>query len=150
MSAYPCGDLHIDPGTISAGAGQDLEITIPLTEWSVTQAVLERAPVLTAGLSARVKLVAVHTMPYQAPFYCPTLVHAHLVQQVMDLASQCDLPVEPQVVLARSREDGLRHVLTASSTVLLGSRKHWWRTREESLARWLAREGYRVALLHVE
>jgi hypothetical protein len=151
MSAHVCGDLRIDPGSIpAAGAGQDLEIVVPLTEWSVTLAVLGRVPVLTAGLNAHVKLVAVHTAPYQAPFYCPTLVHAHLVQQVVDLASQCDLPVEPQVVLARSREDGFRHVLTERSTVLLGARKHWWRTPEESLARLLAREGYRVALLHVE
>ncbi len=151
MSVHVSGDLRIDPGSIpAAGAGQDLEIVVPLTEWSVTLAVLGRVPVLTVGLNARVKLVAVHTAPYQAPFYCPSLVHAHLVQQVVELASQCDLPVEPLVVLARSREEGFQHVLTERSTVLLGARKHWWRTREESLARLLAREGYRVALLHVE
>jgi len=151
MSVHVSGDLRIDPGSIpSTVAGQDLEIVVPLTEWPVTLAVLGRVPVLTAGLNARVKLVAVHTVPYQAPFYCPSLVHAHLVQQVVDLASQCDLPVEPLVVLARSREEGFQHVLTERSTVLLGARKHWWRTREESLARRLAREGYRVALLHVD
>ncbi|HTX38476.1 MAG TPA: hypothetical protein VME43_25790 [Bryobacteraceae bacterium] len=150
MPVYPSGELRIDPGSIpSADAGQNLEIVVPLTEWSVTRAVLERAPALAAGLNARVKLIAVHTVPYQTPFYCPALVHAHLVQQVMDLASQCDLPVEPQVVLARSREEGLRSALTERSTVLLGSRQHWWRTQEETLARLLAREGYRVALLHI-
>jgi hypothetical protein len=151
MSLSPCGDLSIDPGFIpAAGAGRDLEIVVPFTEWSVTRAVLERAPALTAGLNAQINLVAVHVIPYQAPFYCPALVHAHLVQQVMDLASECDLPANPQVVLARSREEGLHHVLTDRSTVLLGSRMHWWRTQEESLARLLAREGYRVALLHLQ
>lgn len=151
MSTKACGDLRIDPGSIPAeGIGHDLEIVVPLTEWSLTRAALARVPVLAAGLNARVKLVAVHTVPYQAPFYCPSLVHAHLVQQVMDLASECELPVEPQVVLARSREEGLRHSLNGNSTVLLGSRRHWWRTREESLARLLAAEGYRVALLHFD
>jgi hypothetical protein len=151
MSASPCGDLRIDPGSIPVtSAGQELEIVVLLTEWSLTRAVLARLPVLTAGLNARVKLVAVHTLPYQAPFYCPSLVHAQLVQQVLDLASECDLPVEPQVVLARSREEGWRHALTGGSLVLVGSRRHWWRTQEESLARLLAREGYRVALLHFE
>jgi hypothetical protein len=149
MPGLPCGDLRIDPGSISAaGDTESLELAVLFTGWPVTQAVLARAPALTAGLNARIKLVAVHTLPYQGPFYCPSLVHAHLVQQVMDLASGCDLPVEPQVVLARSREEGLRHALTPGSTVLLGSRRHWWRTHEESLARTLALEGYRVALLH--
>jgi hypothetical protein len=151
MSAHTCGNLRFDPASIpSAEAGQDLEIVVPFTEWSVTLAVLDRAPLLTAGLNARLRLVAVHTLPYQAPFYCPALVHAHLVQQVMDLAAHCELPVEPVVVLARSREEGFRHALTPGSTVLLGSRKHWWRTFEESLARMLASEGYQVALLHIE
>ena len=151
MPVSPGGELRIDPGSIpAAGAGQELEIVVPLTEWSTTLAVLRRVQVLTAGLNARVKLIAVHTIPYQAPFYCPALVHAHLVQQVVDLACQCDLPVAPEVILARSREEGLRHALSEHSTVLLGSRRHWWRTPEESLARLLVREGYRVALLHVQ
>jgi len=151
MSAHALGDLRIDPGSIPfAASGPDLELVVPLTEWAVTRAVLERVPVLAAGLNARVKLVAVHTVPYQAEFYCPALVHARLVQQAMDLAALCDLPVEPVVVLARSREEALRYAITATSTVLLGSRKHWWRTAEESLARSLAGDGCRVALLHVD
>jgi len=32
----------------------------------------------------------------------------------------------------------------------VGTRKHCWRTREESLARDLARGGHSVALIHVE
>jgi len=145
------GDLRIDPGHLPAAcAGGRLEIVVPFTEWSLTQAVLRRAPVLAAGLDARVKLVAVHTVPYQAAFYCPATVHAHLVEQVVGLASECALPVDPQVVLAHSREEGFRHVLTSPATVLLGTYKRWWRTREESLARLLAGEGHTVALLLID
>jgi hypothetical protein len=112
--------------------------------------VLDRVVALTAGLNVTLTLVAVHTIPYPATFGCPTAVHAHLVEQLVDLASYCPLPVNPQVVLARSREEGFRHVLRPESTVLVGSRKHWWRSNEESLARSLARDGHKVALLHVE
>jgi hypothetical protein len=150
MHAHPRAGLQIDPDSMPVGAGEELQIVVPYTEWSLTRGVLGRAPQLTAGLNARIKLVAVHTVPYQTEFYCPTSVHACLVQQVMDLASECPLPVEPLVVLARSREEGFLFAMREHSTVLLGSRKHWWRTAEESLARHLASQGHRVALLHIE
>jgi hypothetical protein len=149
MPVLPLGDIRIDPGSSpAAGAGQESEIVVVLTDPAVTREVLARVPPLAAGMNAHVRLLAVHTLPYQAPFYCPSLTHAYLVEQVMDLASECELPIEPQVVLARSREEGLRHALTARSMVVLGSRRRWWRTQEESTAAWLEREGYRVALLH--
>ncbi len=144
------GELRIDPGSLdTSGVGDDIEIVVPYTEWSLTQAVLNRAAALTAGLKARVLLVAIHTVPYPAQFECQATVHTHLVEQLVELANSCPLEVEPQVVLARSREEGFRHVLSDRSTVLLGTRTHWWRTREETLARLLVRDGHKVALLHI-
>jgi hypothetical protein len=145
------GELQIDPPAIETG-GQcaAIEIAVPFTEWAVTEAIIKRAVSLTAGLNARLLLVAVHTIPYPAAFGCPALVHAHLVEQLVDLASRCSLPVNPQVVLARSCEQGFRHALKAESTVLIGTRKRFWKTWEERLAAALAREGHRVALVHVE
>jgi hypothetical protein len=144
------GELQIDPGSLDTnGVGEDLEIVVPYTEWSLTDAVLKRAVGLTAGLNARLMLVAIHTVPYPAQFECQAAVHAYLVEQLVDLASRCPLAIEPQVVLARSRLDGFRHVLSDRSTVLVGTRTHWWRTQEETLARALVRDGYNVALLHI-
>jgi hypothetical protein len=126
-----------------------MEIVVPYTEWSVTQALLKRLVELTAGLNARVTLVAIHTVPYPATFGCPTSVHAHLVEQLVDLASHCPIPVTPQVVLARGREEGFQFILQPDATVLVGSRKRFWRTDEEKLARTLARSGVKVVLVHV-
>lgn len=144
------GALRIDHGPLDAiGVGEDLEIVVPYTERSLTQAVLERAAGLTAGLNAKVMLVAIHTVPYPADFECQAAAHGYLVKQLVELASHCPLAVEPQVVLARSRAEGFRHVLSDRSTVLVGTRKHWWRTREEVLARALVRDGHKVALLYI-
>jgi metal-dependent amidase/aminoacylase/carboxypeptidase family protein len=144
------GELQIDPGTLEAdGSLGELELVVPYTEWSVTEAVMKRAAVMTAGLNARLTLVAVHTVPYPATFSCPISVHAHLVEQLIDLASRSSLPVDPQVVLARSREEGFQHILKPASTVLIGTRRHFWRTAEEKLARRLVRDGHKVALLHL-
>ena len=145
------GELHIDPGALEAGPGEsELEIVVPYTEWAVADAVLQRAAVLAAGLRVRVRLVAVHSVPYAASFGCPAAVHAHLVEQLVDLASRCPFPVEPQVVMARGWVEGFEYAMHPESTVLVGTRKHFWRTREEALARDLARDGHNVALIHVE
>ena len=148
---HTSGKLRIDPGTLETnGPGEEIEIVVPYTEWSLAEAVLKRAVLLTAGLNATIRLVAVHTLPYPLPFRCSASVHAYLVEQLVDLASGSPVSVDPQVVLARYQDEGFRHVLKPQSTVLIGTRKHFWRTREENLARTLAREGHQVALLYVD
>jgi hypothetical protein len=52
--------------------------------------------------------------------------------------------------MARSQEEGFRYAFHRSATVLVGSRERPWRTREEKLARALARDGRQVVLMHVE
>jgi len=53
-------------------------------------------------------------------------------------------------VMARGWVEGFEFALHPDSTVLVGTRKHFWRTREEGLARDLARDGHHVALIHVQ
>ena len=148
---HTSGFLRMDPVALADGAaGQEIEIVVPYTEWSLARDVLKRAETLAHGLSPTVRLIAVHSVPYPLPFGCPATVHAHLVEQLVDLASRCPFTVEAQVVLARYQDEGFRHVLKNGSIVLIGSRKQLWRTREERLARDLAREGHQVALVHIE
>jgi hypothetical protein len=144
------GELQIDPGTLGTDAFTgELELVVPYTDLEVTRALLQRAAVLTAGLKARITLLAVHAVPYPAAFHCPTAMHAFLVDQLVELAGECPLPVNPQVVLARSREEGFRYALRSESTILLGTHRHFWRTGEERLARTLVADGHKVALLHI-
>lgn len=144
------GVLQIDPGSLApAGESPAIELTVLYTEPELTEALLRHAVALTAGLDAKIHLVAVHTVPYPCDFECPASVHAYLVERLVDLASRCQVPVRPEVVLARSREEGFQFALEPESTVLVGSRKRLWRTSEEKLARILAHEGHKVALVHV-
>ena len=144
------GELRIDPGQLGTDAfSGDLELVVPYTDPDLTRALLQKAAALTAGLQARISLVAVHSVPFPADFRCPTSTHAFLVEQLTELAAACPLPVSPLVVLARSREEGFRYALRQESTVLVGSRRRFWRTSEERLARTLVADGHKVALLHI-
>ena len=145
------GGLTIDPDALAAAPGEtELELVVPYTDWELAGAVLRRAAQLTAGLNVRVRLLAVHSIPYAAPFDCPAAQHAHLVERLMDLASHCPFPVEPEVIMAHGWVEGFEFALRHESTILVGTRRHFWRTREESLARDLERDGHSVVLIHVE
>ncbi len=144
------GELRIDPGSLEIpGDEAVLQFVVVYSERSVTAAVLRRATELLSGLNARVLLAAVHTVPFPAPLASASASHAHLVEQLVDLASQCSLPITPQVVMARYWEEGFRFLLQEESTVLVGTKKRFWRTHEERLACTLAKDGHKVALLHV-
>jgi len=142
--------LRIDPGSLdSVGAGE-LEIVVPYTEWALTNAVLQRAEVLATGLNVRIHLVAVHVSGYPAAIGCPTLVHARLMEQLIELSATCSLPVNPLVVMARYWDEGFRYAMKPNSTALIGTRSHLWRTHEEKIAQLLARDGHQVILMHID
>jgi len=144
------GELTIDPNQLGPEPSTgELELIIPYTDLELARDLLRKTAALTAGLQARITLIAVHSVPFPADFRCPTAAHAFLVEQLTELASECPLPVNPQVVLARSLEDGLRFALRPESTILVGTRRQLWRTTEERLARTLVSDGHKVALLHV-
>jgi len=145
------GEVQVDPGRLGVEAfSGPLELVIPYTDQALARDVLRKATLLTAGLEARVVLLAVHAVPFPADFRCMGPNHSFLVDQLTALAGESQLPVTPQVVLARSREDGLRFALNPNSTVLVGTRKSILPTSEERLARMLAADGHNVALLHIE
>ena len=144
------GEVTVDPGSLERlGAEAEMQVVVVHSEPSVTAAVLRRAAALVSGLNASVLLIAVHTVPFPASFASASVSHAHLVGQLADLAGQCSLPVTSHVVMARYREEGFRFLLREESTVLVGTRQCLWQTREERLARILAKDGHKVALLHV-
>jgi hypothetical protein len=145
------GELRIDPGQLGTDASNgELELVVPYTDPDLARALLRKAVALTAGLQARICLVAVHAVPFPADFRCQTATHTFLVERLTELAAECTLPVDPLVVLARSHEEGFRYAIRPGSTVLVGSRRHLWRTHEERLARMLVLDGHKVALLHIE
>jgi acetyl esterase/lipase len=147
----PLGAFRIYADELEFPGSQDtMEIVIPYTEWALGVAAMDRASALSLKLSAAIRLIAVHAVPYPVQFGCPAAVHANLVEQLVDLASRSRLAVHPQVILARSRDEGFRAALPPESAVLLGTRRRLWKTPEERLAQTLAAAGHKVALFHVE
>jgi hypothetical protein len=133
-----------------AGDQGSLEIVVPYTSPEIAAKVVERAAALTAGLNIILKFVAVYIAPYPTELRCPTAMERHLTGRLTDLAGRTNLPSRIHIVVSRDRAEGFRQVLRPGSAVLLGSRKRFWRTREERLARELIRQGHHVSLIHFD
>ncbi len=141
--------LRVDPGTREAAPAPRLDIAVPYIQPDLTRRVMEQAAVLAQGLDAQITLLAVHSAPYPAPLCCPTAVHAFLIDRLAELCAIAPLPAAAHIVVARSFHEGFRRALKPESVVLLPTRKSFWRTPEERLARVLAADGHRVNLINL-
>lgn len=126
-----------------------LQLVIPYTTPELTRAALKSAAVLAQDLGATMRLVGVHVVPYPCPLDHPDVANEHLKNKLAAVAWESALPVRAEVVYGRDRQAAFRQVLGPGALVLLATRKHWWRTAQERLARSLSRAGHSVALLVV-
>lgn len=146
-SAAKAWNARPDADAESHCPDQPIQVVVPYTEAKHTREALTAAAVMTRGLSAIIKLVAVQVIPFPAPFYCPATMREHLEAELELLAGECISRVEATIVLARTQEEGYRHAIEPETTVLLTYPRRVWPTRQERLARQLRRLGYKVALV---
>jgi hypothetical protein len=137
-----------DPGVSDGGTGR-LELVIPYTNPESTRTALDAAARLAHGLDALVALVAVHVVPFPCPLSRPLVDVEHLRRELLALIGSLSMPVRVSLILARDRELALARILKPRSIVLIATRRRWWRTAEEKLARSLARAGHNVTILVV-
>jgi len=135
-------------GTAATQAGRgDLRLVIPYTTHELTRGALEGAVKLARGLGADLTLVAVQVVPFPCPLSRPTVDPDHLKRELLTVAKTSSLCTRILVVRARDRETGFSSALAPDSLVLVATKRRWWRTAEEKLARSLARAGHSVALI---
>jgi hypothetical protein len=146
MNSRGFGKSHISISVTGAGFRR-LGFVVPYTTRELTRSALEGAAKLVSGLSADLTLVAVQVVPFPCPLNRPTVDPDHLERELVALARSSALCTRILVVRARDRESGFHRVLAPESVVLLSTKRRWWRTAEERLARSLARAGHSVALM---
>ena len=126
-----------------------VRVVVPYTDPATTRAALAAVATMTEGLAATIVLLAVHVLPYPAPFYCPRAVREHLEGELTALARTLPGPVEAILALARTPEEGYSQILPPGSAVFIGTPRRWFRTREQRLANLLTGLGHSVALVEL-
>jgi hypothetical protein len=100
-------------------------------------------------LNVYVTLVDLQVIPFAWPLNQPPIDKKYSKHRLQELFKEARVPGRPIIVYARDRLEGFHRLLEAKSLVLLATKKRWWRTREEKLARNLSKAGHQVMLLHI-
>ena len=122
-----------------------LDLVIPFTTPALTEAALNAAVRLGAGLHAGIRLLKIQVVPFPLDLRQSPVPVDFLKDQLRQFPSA--LPMKREIRFAREFEPGLRAALNRHSLVILATRKRPWRTRTERLAADLRRDGYTVVLV---
>jgi hypothetical protein len=125
------------------------EVVVLHTGPELTAGALRAATNLTEGLNFHAVLLAVHIVPYPLQLGPLAIMEKHLQAELQKAAAVCDMPVTARITFARDLAEAFRQSVHPESLVVIGTRKHWWRTRAEKWARELAQHGFRTALVHL-
>ncbi len=128
-----------------------VEVLVLYTDIPSTLGALRTAAQLAQGLTARIRLLLIETVPYPLPLDEPRRHPRFLELQFQTLvdrypADGASHPVETvaEIVLCRDAWEGLRARLPRGSAVVIGKRSHWWQRAADRLARRLRAEGHHV------
>jgi hypothetical protein len=130
-----------------ADVDRPLRIIVPYTTPALTRAALSEASVLATDLRAEAVLLAVREIPYPLPLDRPDFQPTFLLEQLKTLTDGISCSVRIELVLARSRRDVFERIIGPGAMAVVATKRRWWRTREERLARLLSRAGGTVSLL---
>lgn len=125
-----------------------LDIVVPFTTRPLTRAALSAAGRLSAGLLPLIRMVRTQIVPFPLQLEAAPVSTAVLRQQLEPLAREFGAHLE--ICFTRDPHDGLLHILSRDSVILIAARRRpwsrWWPSREQRLATWLLRRGYSVIL----
>ena len=125
-------------------ADQQLNIAVVFTSVESTLAALKEAGNLASSLGARITLVVPQVVPFPLPLETPPVLVEFNESRFRVMASESPVETNVHIYLCRDRFEALTAALTPGSIVVLGGRKRWWPTKDETLARQLRRAGYEV------
>jgi hypothetical protein len=129
-----------------------LDIVVPFMNRPLARAALAYSRRLSVGLLPRVRMFCIRVLPFPLELETAPLSPAVLSRQLAPIAGEFGAHL--QVCFARDLEQGLLHLLSKDSVLLIAAASHWWRpwlaSPEVRIAKRLQARGYNVVLKFVE
>jgi len=124
-----------------------VDIVVPYTTPQLTRLAVREAEELAAKLPSRIRVLRLHGVPFPNDLRYPPVALDILREQARQVARGVKTS-EITLVLTRDPEAALLKTLRPGSIVVIGTKKRWWPTAQERLARICERHGYQVALVY--
>jgi hypothetical protein len=121
-----------------------LEVNVIFTTYSGTLAALELASRLGANLGACPKVLMLYAVLYALPLEKPAVSIEFLEERVRAVTRVAPTTTTAQIFLCRDSRRTVSRVLQPHSLIVMGGKKRWWPTTEQSLAMLLRKEGHEV------
>ena len=124
-----------------------LDIVVPYTTKELTRLALRRAEALSAEIRSRIRIVRLQRVPFPLELQQSPIAVDVLREQTQQVA--LGMPAaEILIFLTRDPADTLLKTLRPGSILVIASKKRWWRTAQERLQRFCARNGHEVAIVY--
>jgi hypothetical protein len=104
---------------------------------------------LTQGLGAQIKVLAPYAVPYPLDLSRPPVASNLLEENLLSEKALSAGVESARILLCRDQADALLGTLPPESVVVIGAKKRWWRTKEDSLAAQLRKAGHQVLIAAV-
>src|ERR1700730_11365029 len=124
-----------------------VDIVVPYTNPQLTRLAVRQAEELAAKLPSKIRVWRLHGVPFPDDLRYPPVALDILREQTRQIARGVKTS-EITLVLTRDPEAALLKTLRPGSIVVIGTKKRWWRTAQERLAKLCERHGYQVALVY--
>jgi hypothetical protein len=115
------------------------------TRPALCKAAIRKARELSRDLRARVVVVAAQVVPYPRDVQDPPVASDFSEARVR---RETGIVEDIMILLCRDPEQAFVETLPKGSLVVLGARKRWWKTAEDSLAKRLRDAGHQVVVAY--
>ncbi len=144
-------DCGATPAVTACARSRELDVFVLFTEIPATLSALRTAAQLAQGLTSRIRLLLVETVPFPRELDSPQRDIRFLGRQFRTLVDSCaaetssrSVETFAEIMLCRDAWEALNESLPPNSVVVIGKRSRWWRRNEDRLARKLRAAGHHV------
>lgn len=127
-----------------------LEIFVIYTTVRETEAALQAADRLAHQLGAQLRLVMPYEVSFQLPLDRPPVSLPFLECQLAEIGALAETEVDAKVCLCREKKNALLQLLPPNSLVVVGDKKRWWPSAQQSLWSALQKKGHQLIYAEVK
>jgi hypothetical protein len=122
-----------------------LEVIVLFTTPAETVRALKSSAKLAEGLSARIRLVVPHVVPFPLPIDQPSIDPNVLSRGISAMVREAGVQCTGDIRICRDPWDAIKQALPSRSVVVIGTKPPWWRRSARKLSGLLIQEGHQIA-----